>query len=920
MGKKFSYHWILLIMVFSSINLVAQTWISGPWLHRRPISISNPGATVLTDYQVKITLDNTFVFASANSDGSDIRVTANDGFTLLPYWIEEWNAAQNHAVIWVKIPSVPISGSSVFLYYGNTSALSASNGANTFKFFDDFSHGSYVGSWGPGFVAHDWKYSSEMVHGALEFEQRNRSDFNIESLESQLVQEFDYIHSQINQTTGQVLSDPGGYLTAEPQYCYGLILSNLAVGYWYFRGGTNTTLAYRCYDDMVLVFDYLSTTYPSVGFPFPNDKGGYGWLLVGFSNAWRSLNNEGDTRTSLASTIVQNYSASMISSQAANGSWNGASGVQEQMKRDFGLLYAHQLFTSADTTYLYPVKKNMDYILNTYWVPSRGGLEWYETPGGSDRFFECHQMWFIIAARRLNGRSGGIYNYTAQAYQAWQFLTDNNYAGIDMYVNNYVNNNTFFSYRDVQEDGTFQDVDLWKGSYEIGTTLWGMALNYDWVSNYQSSHSSQPYDYLDMMVKQIKKSPSNGGYFSSSGNWIRRLEWTPPTSWQPDVTLWSKAGSPTVSTVQDNGNSVASFTGIGSHDNYIKSIQNFDNFILEMKVKMTVDANNNCTPEIGFRVTDNNNRYVTMLRGDGLVGGGGPNGDLFIRRYQLGSQTNPTPYPAYDYNANQYYKYKIVANSSNIRQYLDDNLIRTWNDAGSTISNGSISLTNYGGSTSNPVYFDDVRIRSYAVVEPITSVGAEQENPLPVELSSLSAVIIGSSVKLTWRTETEVNNYGFEIERKVGSGQSSVGNFEKIGFVNGNGNSNSPKNYVFEDNSLTPGKYSYRLKQIDNDGQFEYSKTIQVDFNSAKEFALSQNYPNPFNPTTTIQFSLQYAGNVKLTIYNVIGQEVKILLNEFQESGTHIINFDGSELNSGMYIYKIESGPFMQTRKMILMK
>ena len=149
--------------------------------------------------------------------------------------------------------------------------------------------------------------------------------------------------------------------------------------------------------------------------------------------------------------------------------------------------------------------------------------------------------------------------------------------------------------------------------------------------------------------------------------------------------------------------------------------------------------------------------------------------------------------------------------------------------------------------------------------------------------------------------------------------------WDKIGFVNGNGNSNSPKNYSFDDNNVTAGKYSYRLKQIDNDGQFEYSKTIEVDLGAPKKFELSQNYPNPFNPTTTIKFNLPEAGNVKLTLFNILGQEIKTLVNEFKESGVHTINFDASELNSGIYIYKLEAGSsqgqaFTQTRKMNLIK
>ncbi|MEO8230913.1 MAG: T9SS type A sorting domain-containing protein, partial [Ignavibacteriota bacterium] len=162
--------------------------------------------------------------------------------------------------------------------------------------------------------------------------------------------------------------------------------------------------------------------------------------------------------------------------------------------------------------------------------------------------------------------------------------------------------------------------------------------------------------------------------------------------------------------------------------------------------------------------------------------------------------------------------------------------------------------------------------------------------------------------------------YGFEIYRAHTSTPLSVTEWEKIGFVNGNGNSNSTKNYSFEDKFVTSGTYSYRLKQIDNDGQFEYSKTIEVDLGAPKKFELSQNYPNPFNPTTTIRFSLPEAGNVKLTLYDILGQEIKTLVSAFKEAGVHTLNFNAGDLNSGIYLYKIEANGFSQTKKMILVK
>ncbi len=205
-------------------------------------------------------------------------------------------------------------------------------------------------------------------------------------------------------------------------------------------------------------------------------------------------------------------------------------------------------------------------------------------------------------------------------------------------------------------------------------------------------------------------------------------------------------------------------------------------------------------------------------------------------------------------------------------------------------------------------------------LESATPIQNSGSSTLPVELSSFSVVTLNNGVKLNWQTETEVNNYGFEIERKAGSLQSSVGNWVNIGFVNGSGNSNSPKNYSYQDMNVTSGKYSYRLKQIDNDGKYEYSKVIEVNLNGPGKFSLSQNYPNPFNPTTTISFNIPEASNVRLTLYNILGQEIKTLVNESKEAGVHTVNFNASDLNSGLYIYKLEANGLTQTRKMTLVK
>ncbi len=189
---------------------------------------------------------------------------------------------------------------------------------------------------------------------------------------------------------------------------------------------------------------------------------------------------------------------------------------------------------------------------------------------------------------------------------------------------------------------------------------------------------------------------------------------------------------------------------------------------------------------------------------------------------------------------------------------------------------------------------------------------------LPVEISTFSASVINKSVNLVWHTATEVNNYGFEIEKR----QLSVLNsqWSKVGFVNGNGNSSSTNDYSYTDKTVTSGKYSYRLKQIDNDGQYEYSKEVEVDLGKPTTFALNQNYPNPFNPSTSIQYSVVGSQYVSLKVFNVLGKEVAVLVNEKREPGTYTVDFTSANLSGGAYFYRLQAGDFVQTKKMILLK
>ena len=201
--------------------------------------------------------------------------------------------------------------------------------------------------------------------------------------------------------------------------------------------------------------------------------------------------------------------------------------------------------------------------------------------------------------------------------------------------------------------------------------------------------------------------------------------------------------------------------------------------------------------------------------------------------------------------------------------------------------------------------------------------------PLPVEIASFTATMVNSdNAELSWSTATEVQNVGFQIERKtVGQAFLPVSQtrmsdlpWTKIAFVSGAGISNSPKNYSFTDMKLAPGYYAYRLKQINKDGTYKYSQEVEVAVEAPRVFALEQNYPNPFNPATRIQYSVTGNQKVMLKVYDILGREVATLVNEQKSPGTYEVNFNGSKLASGIYYYRLQSGSNVAMKKMVMVK
>jgi hypothetical protein len=195
----------------------------------------------------------------------------------------------------------------------------------------------------------------------------------------------------------------------------------------------------------------------------------------------------------------------------------------------------------------------------------------------------------------------------------------------------------------------------------------------------------------------------------------------------------------------------------------------------------------------------------------------------------------------------------------------------------------------------------------------------------PVELVSFSAETDGRAVVLNWETATEENNRGFEVQRLQNYKIAKLQNWERIGFVKGNGTTTITHSYSYTDKNVSPGKYYYRLKQIDFDGSFEYSKVVEVNITASTKFSLKQNYPNPFNPVTTIKYSIPNVGTsfmkfVQLKVYNTLGEEVETLVNEEKPAGSYTVKFDASNLPSGVYIYRLTAGNYSAVKKLVLLK
>jgi hypothetical protein len=255
-------------------------------------------------------------------------------------------------------------------------------------------------------------------------------------------------------------------------------------------------------------------------------------------------------------------------------------------------------------------------------------------------------------------------------------------------------------------------------------------------------------------------------------------------------------------------------------------------------------------------------------------------------------------------------------NASNcISLYVNNNGVFAYN----------MRIGGYSG-VSSPFFadFDGDDIRDLVAVGSLPPSGIEstlmfikgKTGVVPVELTSFSASVNYNDVILSWSTATELNNSGFEVEKKSG-----VQDWYTIGFIQGSGTTQQNHSYFFTDYLVASGNYSYRLKQIDYDGSYEYSDIVEVKVNNIPaQFSLEQNHPNPFNPATTIRYSIPKEGFVSLKVYNAIGEEVTKLVNEIKDAGNYNVVFDATNFASGIYFYRMQAGSFSHVKKMIISK
>jgi hypothetical protein len=307
-----------------------------------------------------------------------------------------------------------------------------------------------------------------------------------------------------------------------------------------------------------------------------------------------------------------------------------------------------------------------------------------------------------------------------------------------------------------------------------------------------------------------------------------------------------------------------------------------------------------------------NVRYYSGVNPGGVLGGGYSNS--YWNVVPIGTLTGASYDITINFGDNE--TYSILTPSSNTRLAKYDGTWEVFSTSGTGNWETELSWANYWAKTRGMVSFSD-----YALTD--------GSNPLPVEMCSFNASVMNRDVELNWVTCWEYNNMGFDIERRTyNSLTASYGNWVKAGFIEGHGTTNEQQSYKFKDLKLTTGKYQYRLKQIDYNSNFEYHNLTspnEILIGKPAAADLFQNYPNPSNPASKVDFQIPFDGKVSIKVFDVSGREVAILTDKQYEAGFYTAEFNGSNLASGVYFYRLiaestDGNKFTKTMKLVLIK
>jgi Domain of unknown function (DUF2341)/Kelch motif/Secretion system C-terminal sorting domain len=822
MQKNFYLFLFIIVIISSSITTInAQPWIGDSWEYRRLISISNPGTTVLTNYQVKIALINsTFNFNHAKNDGSDIRLTASDGTTLIPFWIEEWIYG-TQATIWVNVPSIPTSGTTVYLYYGNNAATNASNGFTTFDFFDDFE------SW--------------------------------------------------NITPTSIWQDQAPMPTPIADMATAVYNGKIYSFGGYGNGPTNPL-------NKNYVYDPVANTWTEKT-PMPTARwgmaaAGYNGLIFVFGGSIdTSIGNI--TKNEVYDPVLNTWTTK--ASMPASIAYQGLIAVQYGTK--IHLFYESYHYEYDPVTDVYTQKANVPNP--RFWSTAAVvGTKIYLIGG-----------YHGGVATNFNEELDPVTNtWTTKAPSPaikWGTPRENPVINRKIYVTHGLDGNVFHTSNFAYDPAT----DTWQQrgpAAHLRDGVGGGVINNKLYIIGGRSDLSHP---VGLIYNEVYD-PSIDTF-------------TP----QPGPDWWATSGTSYV-----YANDSAKYQG-----NYGLVVQQPTDTVIQCHSQTGRGFGNVYALDFNWEITDlggigtqpKPQGLITLTETDNA-------GSLFF--FNSGGVPVVSWYTGTDFNYfqnstwNSWHKVTVIRNGTNSRVIFDGNLYQSpLVTSPPTTGTGMIKFGVYFATRQ---FLDNVRIRKWAGEDPSSTVDVEIVNPLPVELSSFTANISNGIITLKWKTTTEVNNIGFNMERSV-----NKTDWTKIAYVQGNGNSNSVKNYSYADNSVNiAGKYYYRLKQINNNGSYQYSNIIEADLNSPSEFALNQNYPNPFNPNTKISYRLKEKSFVKLMVYDTKGALIKVLVNETKESGYYETEFNAKGLASGTYFYRIEvigngkNPVFSDMKKTILLK